>query len=122
MLDKFFIKNLKSKGHEEGTPDDHEGHVEEEVPVVVVPNTVIEPGTVVVHLEHAVVANTAVMSSGWLRSNTLLADGGDFLQYSVRWGNTRGDGEGHQEVKDNIDEQIVTKNDQPPNKIDVLVF
>ena len=52
------MKDLKTESHNEAAADDHEEHVEEEVPVVVVSDTVVEPGTVVVHLEDAGVADT----------------------------------------------------------------
>ena len=52
------MKDLKTESHNEAAADDHEEHVQEEVPVVVVSDTVVEPGTVVVHLEDAGVADT----------------------------------------------------------------
>ena len=45
-------EDLESIDHDEATADDHEDHVEEEVSVIVVTNTIIEPGTVMVHLEN----------------------------------------------------------------------
>ena len=41
--------------------------------VVVVADTVIQPGAVVIHLEDATVADAAVMGSGWFWLDTFLA-------------------------------------------------
>ena len=71
---ELFIKDLESKCHDEGTADDHEDHVEEEVPVVVVADTVVEPRTVVVHLQDATVTDAAMVGSGWFRLDAFLAD------------------------------------------------
>ena len=58
VFQELLVKDLKTESHNEAAADDHEEHVEEEVPVVVVSDTVVEPGTVVVHLEDAGVADT----------------------------------------------------------------
>ena len=106
---ELFIKDLESKCHDEGTAYDHEDHVEEEVPVVVVPHTVVEPGTVVVHVEDASVAHTAVVGPRGLRGDTLLTDTGDLLQHSVGGRSAGGRQQGHEEMEDDVDEEIVAQ-------------
>ena len=41
VLMELFIEDLESKRHDEGAAHDHEDHVEEEMPVVVVSDTVV---------------------------------------------------------------------------------
>ena len=112
VFPELLIEDLKSKCHDEGTADDHEDHVEEEMSVVVVSDTVVEPGTVVVHVENTSVAHTAVVGSRGLRGDTLLTDTGDLLQHLVtgRFAWTRQ--EGHEEMEDDVDEEIVTQSYQ----------
>lgn len=58
--------------------DAAEGHVQaewKEVAVVEVAYAIVQPGTVVVHLQHTHVADATVVRSGWFRSDTFLADG-----------------------------------------------
>ena len=55
---ELFIEDLKPEDHDEGAAGDHEDHVEEEMSVVVVSDTVIEPRTVVVHVEDAGITDT----------------------------------------------------------------
>jgi hypothetical protein len=59
-------------GNPDNDPDDR--------PVVVVPNAVVEPRTVVVHFEDAGVADAAVVCPGRLWLDALLADGGHLQQ------------------------------------------
>ena len=106
------MEDLKAEGHDEAAADDHEDHVEEEMPVVVVSDTVVEPGTVVVHVEDASVAHTAVVGSRGLRCDTLLTDTGDLLQHSVGGRSAGGRQEGHEEMEDDVDEEIVAHNYQ----------
>ena len=122
MILELFIKDLESECHDEGTADDHEDHVEEEMSVVVVSDTVVEPGTVMVHVENTSVANTAVMGSRGLRSDTLLTDTGDLLQHLVSGGLAWRRQEGHEEMEDDVDEEIVTHHYQHPEKINIFVF
>ena len=109
---ELFIKDLESKCHDEGTAYDHEDHVEEEMPVVVVSDTVVEPGAVVVHVEDTSVAHTAVVGSRGLRGDTLLTDTGDLLQHLVSGGFAWTRQEGHEEMEDDVDEEIVAQNYQ----------
>ena len=53
-------ENLEAKCHDEAASNHSEHHVEEEVSVVVMTHTVIEPGAVMVHLEDARVADTEI--------------------------------------------------------------
>ena len=50
VANELFPEDLKAKDHEEAAAEDHEDHVEEEVAVVVVADTVVQPGAVVIHL------------------------------------------------------------------------
>ncbi len=50
-------ENLEPKGHEEDASKHGEDHVEEEVPVVPVPNAAVDPWAVVVHLQDAAIAH-----------------------------------------------------------------
>ena len=74
MTNKLLPEYFKTKDHEEGAAEHHEHHVEEEVPVVVVAYAVVEPGAVVVHLQDAAVANTAVVGSRWFGLDAFLAN------------------------------------------------
>ena len=76
MTNKLLPEYFKAKDHEEGAAEHHEHHVEEEVPVVVVAYAVVEPGAVVVHLQDAAVANTAVVGSRWFGLDAFLANRG----------------------------------------------
>ena len=60
MANELLPEDLKAEKHEEATAEDHEHHVEEEVSVVVMAHTVVEPGAVMVHLEDAGVADTEI--------------------------------------------------------------
>ena len=73
MANELFPEDLKAEDHEEAAAEDHEDHVEEEVAVVVVADTVVQPGAVVIHLEDATVADAAVMGSGRFWLDTFLA-------------------------------------------------
>ena len=64
---------LEPEDHDEEAAGDGEDHVEEEVAVVAVADAVVEPGAVVVHLEHATVAHRAVVRARGLRVDALLA-------------------------------------------------
>ena len=64
---------LEPEDHDVEAAGDVEDHVEEEVSVVAVADAVVEPGAVVVHLEHAPVAHRAVVSARGLRVDALLA-------------------------------------------------
>ena len=50
VANELFPEDLKAEDHEEAAAEDHEDHVEEEVAVVVVADTVVQPGAVVIHL------------------------------------------------------------------------
>lgn len=50
VLIELLEENLESKCHDEAASNHREHHVEEEVPMVVMPHTVVEPGAVMVHL------------------------------------------------------------------------
>ena len=65
MLDELLVEDFKSESHNEATADDHEDHVEEEVSVVEVSDTVASEHTVVFPLEDAEVAGRAVPGPGW---------------------------------------------------------
>ena len=54
-------EDFKTKHHYEAAANDHEDHVEEEVSVIEVTNTIVEPGTVMVHPTDAPIAYPAVM-------------------------------------------------------------
>ena len=58
MLAELLVEDFKSESHNEATADNHEDHVEEEVSVVEVSDTIVEPRTVVIHLENAGVTDT----------------------------------------------------------------
>ena len=58
LVIELLNEDFKTKHHDEAASDDHEDHVEEEVSVVVMTNTVVEPGTVVVHLENTGLTHT----------------------------------------------------------------
>ena len=60
MLIELLEENLESKCHDEAAPNHCEHHVEEEVSMVVMPHTVVEPGAVMVHLKDARVADTEI--------------------------------------------------------------
>ena len=62
-----------------------------------------------VHVENTSVANTAVMGSRGLRSDTLLTDTGDLLQHLVSGGLAWRRQEGHEEMEDDVDEEIVAQ-------------
>ena len=55
---EFFKEDLETIDHDEAASNHHEDHVEEEVSVVVVAHTVIEPRTMVIHLEDTSFTNT----------------------------------------------------------------
>ena len=59
---EFFKEDLETIDHDEAATDNHEDHVEEEVSVVVMSNTVIEPGAMMVHFEDARIADTEIVS------------------------------------------------------------
>ena len=80
---ELFKEDFKTKHHYEAAANDHEDHVEEEVSVVEVTNTIVEPGTVMVHLENAGPADTAVMCPRWLGRDALLADTRHLQKYSI---------------------------------------
>ena len=65
-----------------------------------------------VHVEDAGVTHAAVVSPRGLRGDTLLTDTGDLLQHLVtgRFAWTRQ--EGHEEMEDDVDEEIVTQSYQ----------
>ena len=73
MANELLPEDLKAEDHEEAAAKDHEDHVEEEVSVVVVADTVVQPGTVVIHLKDATVANAAVVGPRWFWLDTFLA-------------------------------------------------
>ena len=52
------------------------------------------------------------MGADGLGGNAFLADAGHLLQDGVSGGAARGRGQGHQEVKHNIDQEPVTNNNQ----------
>ena len=58
MFIELLEENLKAKCHDEAASNHREHHVEEEVSVVVMAHTVVEPGAVMVHLEDARVTDT----------------------------------------------------------------
>lgn len=58
-------------------------HVEEEESMVSVPNTVIQPGTMMIHLENTFVTNRAVMGSWRLWNDTFLANTNSFFDECV---------------------------------------
>ena len=62
MLIEFLEENIETKSHNEAAADHHEDHVEKEVSVVVMSNTVIEPGAMMVHFEDARIADTEIVS------------------------------------------------------------
>ena len=66
---------LEPEDHDVEAAGDGVDHVEEEVSVVAVADAVVEPGAVVVHLEHAAVAHRAVVGARGLRVDALLAHG-----------------------------------------------
>ena len=73
MADELFPEDFETQDHKETAAEDHEDHVEEEMSVVVVADTVVEPGTVVIHLQDTTVADAAVVGSWWFWLDTFLA-------------------------------------------------
>ena len=59
---ELFKEDFEAERHDEAAADNHEDHVEEEVSVVVMSNTVIEPGAMMVHFEDARIADTEIVS------------------------------------------------------------
>ena len=55
---ELFKEDFEAERHDEAAADNHEDHVEEEVPVVVVANAVVQPGAMMVHLQNACLTNT----------------------------------------------------------------
>ena len=58
LVIELFKKYFKAKHHDEAAANDHEDHVEEEVSVIVMTNTIVKPGTVVVHLQNTGLTHT----------------------------------------------------------------
>lgn len=64
----------------------HEQTETEEVTVVEMTNTVIQPGTVVVHFQNTPAADTAVMSSGRFGNDTFFTDCNSwYITLFLRW-------------------------------------
>lgn len=80
--------------------------------MVVMSYTVVEPRAVMVHLEDAGVANTAVVGTDGLGGDALLADAGHLLQDGVSGGLTRRCGQSHEEVEHNVCQEPVTHTNQ----------
>ena len=55
---ELFKEDFEAECHDKATADNHEDHIEEEVPVVVVADTVVQPGAMMVHLQNACLTNT----------------------------------------------------------------
>ena len=109
---ELFKKYFEAKHHDEHAAHHHEDHVEEEVSVIEVTHTVVQPGTVMVHLEDTGLADTAVVGAGRLGRDALLTHAAHLLQDTVCWRVTRTRGERHDEVKTHVDQEIVTNDNE----------
>ena len=65
-----------------------------------------------VHVEDAGVTHAAVVSPRGLRGDTLLTDAGDLLQHSVSGRSAGRRQQGHEEMEDDVDEEIVAEDYQ----------
>lgn len=117
----FLPEDLEAKYHDEEASQDGVDHVEEEVSVVEVAHAVVEPGTVVVHLEDAMIANRAVVRSRRLGRDALLADGHHLRHDPLDRGFSRVGSQGHPVVEDDVDEEPLAKDDEEDGQLGVVV-
>lgn len=100
----------------EAAVDAAHGHEEaeaEEVAVVAVADAVVEPGAVMIHLQHTAVTDAAVMRPRWFGNNALFADGHRRCVTFHLWGVARGGGGGLIIVEDDHHQVPVAKAEVP---------
>jgi len=71
--DNHVLKEHHADEDYEATAEAKVEHEEAEEPVISPAYTIVDPGTVVVHLQNAAVADTAMVTPGWLQAVALLA-------------------------------------------------